>query len=162
MYIVNHIKSHYRKLCRAIAFGKKAYSGYDWDYSYSIDIFKFSLERLAKNLEEKGTHESSSDSAQRINMICKLMDKVQNGDYEYEYHTEMEKTYGKSKMTFKDIGDGSHEYTGQVWEKAVDETHNTEINSIEAKRLCIGYKKQERADILVWKLIQHNIRNWWH
>ena len=90
------------------------------------------------------------------------MDKVQNGDYEYEYYTEMEKVYGKSEMMFKDIGDGSQEYTGQVWEKAIDETHNNEINNIETERRCIGYKKQERADILVWKLIQHNIRNWWN
>lgn len=154
MYIITNIKSYYRRLCRAIAFGKKAYSGYDWDYSYSIDIFKFSLERLAKNLDD--------DSAQRINMVCKLMDKVQKGDYEYEHYEEMEKIYGQSKMKTKDIGNGMHEYLGLTWEKAIDETHNNEINNELTERRYVSYKKQKRADVLMWKLIQHNIKNWWN
>jgi hypothetical protein len=48
-----------------------------------------------------------------------------------------------------------------VAEKAVDDKHNNEINEVSRELMKWSNEKQKRAEVLLWKLVAHNIKYFW-
>lgn len=132
----------------------------DWDYGYSIKVFKFQLERQAKFLEsDRAITRSAKNDSSRIRTVIKLMDKVYNEDYALEYHDILEEKYGKDvlKPKFGETTKGHYylSYEFESWDNA------KEIQQLYDELFKKSAEKQERAHKLLWKLIEHNIRGWW-
>jgi hypothetical protein len=162
MKIWIEIKWFFRQCKRSFDYAKKAWGGYDWDYSYSIDMFQYSLERLADKLDSNSAYGTDAKSrASRCRMIAKLMERVNGDYYAMKYAEVLENMYGKCEMVTKDLGDGRYELVGWKWEKAVNDKHNDAINDLSRELMIWGEEKQKRADILLWKLVAHNIKYFW-
>ena len=162
MKIWSDIKWFYNQVKRSFAYAKYAWGGYDWDYSYSIDIFRYSLERLANKLDSNSVYGVGAKSrAIRCRMIAKLMERVNEDYYATSYVGVLENMYGKVELVVEDIGGGKYDYKGWKWEKAVDDKHNDEINKFSDELYQLGIEKQKRAEVLLWKLVEHNIKYFW-
>jgi hypothetical protein len=162
MKIWSDIKWFFKQLNRSLAYFKHSWGGYDWDYSYSIKMFQYSLERLANRLDSNAAYGTNAKSrASRCKMIAKLMERVNGDYYAMKYAEVLENMYGKCEMVTKDLGDGRYELVGWKWEKAVNDKHNDAINDLSRELMIWCEEKQKRADILLWKLVAHNIKYFW-
>ena len=162
MKIWSDIKWFFKQLNRSLAYFKHSWGGYDWDYSYSIKMFQYSLERLADKLDSNSAYGTNAKSrASRCKMIAKLMERVNGDYYALRYAEVLENMYGKCKMVTKDLGNGRYELVGWKWEKAVNDKHNDAINDLSRELMIWCEEKQKRADILLWKLVAHNIKYFW-
>jgi hypothetical protein len=162
MKIWSDIKWFFKQLNRSLAYFKHSWGGYDWDYSYSIKMFQYSLERLANRLDSNSAYGTNAKSrASRCKMIAKLMERVNGDYYAMKYAEVLENMYGKCEMVTKDLGDGRYELVGWKWEKAVNDKHNDAINDLSRELMIWCEEKQKRADILLWKLVAHNIKYFW-
>jgi len=160
-------KRKYRQIQRVIDFLPIIWKGFDFDYTYSIELFKKQLERQAKHLESERAHTLSAPiNAQKIRTAIRLMDKVYDEDYSMEYVGDIELLYGKSKHEFVELDEkdknGNPYYTMKIRnELAVDEEHQKEINEVRHQMFLRSKDKQKRAHKLLWSYIEHNILNWW-
>ena len=139
---------------------------FDFDYRYSLDVFKFQLLKQADFMDsDKAIGANSEIDAQRIRMICRLMDNVYDEIYACEYQQKLKDTYGEDvdKMVFLDIPDRP-EYKSMKWNYEVDEKYaelRDEIKSNKDKWFKESQEKQERAHKLLYKLLEFYIRRWW-
>ena len=160
-------KRKYRQIQRVIDFLPIIWKGFDFDYTYSNELFKKQLERQAKHLESERAHTLSAPiNAQKIRTAIRLMDKVYDEEYDMEYVGDIELLYGKSKHEFVELDEkdknGNPYYTMKIRnELAVDEEHQKEINEVRHQMFLRSRDKQKRAHKLLWSYIEHNILNWW-
>lgn len=161
-------KRKYRQIQRVIDFLPIIWKGYDFDYHYSLELFKKQLERQATFLEsDRAMTLSAKTNAQKIRTAIRLMDKVYNEEYGCEYMDTIEKLYGKTHYDFIEL-DEKGKYSGEpVYqmvhrnELAVDEKHQKEIDEISRQMMLHSNEKQKRAHKLLWRYIEWNIMNWW-
>lgn len=156
------IKRKYRQIKRVIDFLPLLWNGFDFDYRYSLELFRKQLERQAKFMEsDKAMTVSAKTNAQKIRTALRLMDKVYDDEYGMEYMDKLKELYGEKVLDwwFQDAGrgDGStylrHEY--EKW-------HNSEeIAEVRKEMMKLSYQKQKRAHKLLWDFIEHNIQRWW-
>ena len=89
------IRRKYQQIKRVIDFLPIIWNGFDFDYMYSIELFKKQLERQAELFEsDKLNSDRSKQNASRIRTAISLMDKVYNGDYELEWMDTIREKYG--------------------------------------------------------------------
>jgi len=161
-------KRKYRQIKRVIDFFPLIWNGYDFDYSYALELFKKQLERQAKFMEsDRAMALSAKTNAQKIRTAIRLMDKVYDEEYGMEYMDTIEKLYGKTYYDFVNFGEvskrtGEELYEVKVWnENAVDEQHQKEIDEVRKQMMLLSRDKQKRAHKLLWDFIEHNIQRWW-
>ena len=164
--MVYWIKRKYRQIERTLSFLPLIWKGYDWDYRYGIDLFQHQLKRTEKHIREKGMHLHNQNTASRIKTAVDLMQKVYEDEYSMEHYDILREKYGKSTWEFIETGDldenGDPYYTVKtIWERAVDENHNQQIEEERHQLMKESRKKQKRAHKLLWDFIEHNIQNWW-
>lgn len=135
---------------------------YDFDYRYSIEVFKFQLQKQAEFLESDNSFTvCAKDRAKRIRTVIKLMDKVYDGEYGIEYIDKLKDMYGESVLGwwFEDTGkgDGSSylRHTYETWDN-VDE-----IEKVKDELFQKSQDKQRKAHRILWKLIEKDIETWW-
>jgi len=156
------IKDIFRRIQRVIDFLPMIWKGYDFDFRYSVELFKHQLERQAKFFESsKSYRRDSLHQASRIRTVIKLMDIVYDEKYHDEMTVMMEKIYGEQKFEFIE-NKATGMYSLDIrWEKAVDDQHNEEIMQIWSEQMKITAYKTKRAHDIMWRMIEHNIRYWW-
>jgi len=156
------IKDFFRRIKRVIDFLPTIWKGYDFDFYYSIELFKHQLERQAKFFESsKSYRQDSLHQASRIRTVIKLMDIVYNEKYHDETNATMERIYGQQRFEFienKDIGMYSLDIR---WEKAMDDEHNEAIMKLWSDQMKFAANKTKRAHGILWRMVEHNIKNWW-
>jgi hypothetical protein len=156
------VKWFFKRLNRSLGYFKYSWGGYDWDYSYSIGMFQYSLERLANKLDSNGAYGvNAKNEASRCRMISKLMKLVYEDYYAMKYVDVLENMYGKCKMVTEELGDGRYRLVDWKWEKARNDKHNEKINELSREMQKKCEEKQRRAEVLLWKLVEHNIRSFW-
>ena len=155
-------KRKYQQIKRTIEFLPLIWNSYDFDYQYSIDLFKKQLERTANYLESNRAHSmDAKNRASRIRTAIRLMDKVYNEEYFHQYMDKLKEIYGKNVFDwwFDDSGkgDGSSylRYEYEKWDNAA------EISEMKKKLFKESNEKQKRAHKLLWRYIEHNIQYWW-
>ena len=161
------VKRKIRQIQRVIDFFPLIWNGFDFDYKYSIELFRKQLERQAKFLEsDRAMTLSAKTDAQKIRTAIKLMDRVYDDYYGMEYQSKIDKLYGTTHYEFVETDeldeDGEVVYKLKLWnENAVDEEHQKEINEVRKKMAIQSKEKHNRAHKLLWDFIGHNIRRWW-
>lgn len=152
----------YHQIERVLDFLPIIWKGFDFDYYYSLELFKKQLERQAKFLESnKARTLEAKQNASKIRTAIRLMDKVYNGDYETEWVDVFEKQFGREALDweFEDTGDGNgSSFITQKYEKW---DNVEEIRKVKTALVKQSLKKQKRAEKLLWDFIGHNIRKWW-
>ena len=79
-------KRKIRQIQRVIDFLPIIWSGNDWDYLYSLDLFQKQLERTATYLEsDKAVTQNAKMHAQKIRTALRLMDIVYDDTYITEF-----------------------------------------------------------------------------
>lgn len=153
-------KRKYRQIQRVIYFLPLIWKGYDFDYQYSIDLFKKQLERTANFLDsDKSYSMDAKQRASRIRTAIRLMDKVYEEDYSHEYIDKLEKLYGKDVLSWNTISVGQERYELKFKYEKWD--NKDEINEMKIKLFKEANEKQKRAHKLLWRFIEHNIQHWW-
>jgi hypothetical protein len=155
-------KRKYQQVERIIDFLPIIWNGFDFDYSYSIELFKKQLERQAKLFEsDKSYSARSKQDASRIRTAIRLMDKVYDEDYSGEYQDKLKQLYGENALDFwlEDTGEGDGStflrWEYNKWDNA------EEISQVQKKLFLESKQKQKRAHKLLWDFIEHNIQYWW-
>jgi hypothetical protein len=157
------IKIFFRKLKRLIQYIPVIWKTDDYDYGYSIEMFRYQLERTGKFIKKSGHLENSDLVALQIKRACELIDNGYQGGYVEQAEAEFERQYGKSEIVFKEFTEGGEdEYLLDiVWDSAEDAEHNKEINKFYDAHMYAAYKKADRAKKLTWQYIHKNIETWW-
>ncbi len=152
----------YQQIQRVIDFLPIIWKGFDFDYHYSLELFKNQLERQAKFLESDKPYSSDAKhQASRIRTAIQLMDNVYSDSYEIEWVDKLEEQFGKQVVDweFEDTGDGTGSvylnYKYEKWDNA------EEIKIVKNTLVKLSREKQKKAEQLLWKFIGHNIRRWW-
>lgn len=160
--ITYFFKRKYRQIERVIDFIPIIWKGYDFDYRYSIELFKKSLERQANFLEsDKAYTMEAKHNASRIRTAIRLIDKVYDEEYGMSWIYEIQERYGNDVLEweFEDTGDG----TGSSYLKYKYEKWNNanEIKKVKTELIKKSNEKQKKAHKLLWNFVEHNIHHWW-
>lgn len=135
---------------------------YDFDYHYSLEVFKFQLKKQAEFLEsDRALTSSSKDRAKRIRTVIKLMDKIYAEEYAMEYQDILEEMYGKDVLETELVpfqGDSEFKtlkFKYESWDNA------EEISQIKDELFQMSIEKQNRAHKILWAIIEKDIQTWW-
>jgi len=144
---------------------------YDFDYNYSLEVFKFQLQKQAEFLEsDRAVTLCAKDKAKRIRTVIKLMDKVYDDEYGMEYQDILKEMYGEDvlEVSFVETGDTtfndfsgkteklfSVRYKYETWDNA------EEISQIKDELFQMSKEKQNRAHKILWSMIEKDIQTWW-
>lgn len=156
------IRRKYEQIRRLIDYLPLIWNGYEFDYHYSIEIFKKSLERQAHFLESSKSYTvDATHNAAKIRTAIRLMDKVYNDEYTLEYMDKMEELYGRDVMElrFVEKEDDNRFFTMVANYEEWDNAEEVEVTL--NKLMMESQRKQERAHKLLWEFVEHNIRRWW-
>jgi hypothetical protein len=160
--IIYFFKRKYQQIERVIDFLPMIWNGFDFDYRYSLEFFKKSLERQAKFLEsDRANTLEATQNASRIRTAIRLMDKVYDEEYASEYQDKLKELYGDDAFDwqFEDTGRGDE--TSFIKYKYEDWDNAEEIKEVQKKLFLESRQKQKRAHKLLWDFIEHNIQYWW-
>ena len=156
------IRRKYQQIKRVIDFFPIIWNGFDFDYTYSIQLFKKQLERQAKYFESGKSYSDRADqNVSRIRTAIRLMDKVYDEEYGMEWVDKLEEQFGKETLEweFEDTGDGTG--SSFITSKYEKWDNAEEIRKVKLELISKSDAKQKKAEQLVWKFIGHNIRYWW-
>jgi hypothetical protein len=149
----------YRQIERVIDFLPIIWKGFDFDYYYSIELFKKQLERQAKLFESDTLNpDRSKQNASRIRTAIRLMDKVYNDEYELEWVDKLKEEYGSDILDFKFEDTGRGDGTSYLKYKYEDLNMRSKMKKELIKE---SREKQKRAHKLLWDFVEHNIQYWW-
>ena len=156
------IKQFFRRLKRTIDFLPIIWKGFDFDYRYAIELFQYQLERTADFMESDRANTVDADKrAKRIRTAIALMEKVYEEDYACEYQDKLKELYGQNVLGFRFEpteynNDTSYlKWEFEYWDNA------EEIKQVHDRLFKEAQLKQQKAERILWKFIEHNIRGWW-
>lgn len=156
------IKQFFRRLKRTIDFLPIIWKGFDFDYRYAIELFQYQLERTADFMESDRAYTVDAEKrAIRIRTAVKLMKKVYEEDYACEYQDKLKELYGETVLNMKFEpteynNDTSYlKWEFEYWDNA------EEIKRVHDGLFKLSQQKQLKAERILWKFIEHNIRGWW-
>jgi len=157
-YFFRRKRNQFRNLKRWLPL---IWNKYDFDYSYSIDMFKRALLDQAEYMEsDNAWGVSAKDDAKRIRIIVSLMEKVYDDTYALEYQDKLKELYGDDVLDFNFVPSEFKDMNTLEWGYK-SRPNADEIDKMHSKLLKESQAKQERAEELLWKLIAHNIRRFW-
>ena len=151
----------------------------NWDGHYIFEVLKHKLKAQAKHIGDNDRHTRAQQDAKRMRLCVKLIQKVQDEDYAMEYMD-----YHKDRVWFTPCEDreGSSLYNSEeVWEKYDDYFKKYPLvykqvvkgagpftlngrDESDMKRIIamnISHLNQQRAQDLLFKIINENINRWW-
>ena len=153
-------KRKYRQIQRVIDFLPMIWKGFDFDYQYSIDLFKKQLERTANYLDSNRSYSmDAKNRASRIRTAIRLMEKVYDEDYSLQYVNKLEHLYGEDVLDWVTVNVDKNEY--ELKPKYEKWDNRDEIDEMKIKLFKEANEKQKRAHKLLWNFIEHNIQSWW-
>lgn len=140
----------------------------DWDHHFIFEILKFKLKNQAEYIGKKGNHISAKRDAERMMLCVRLLERVQTEYYGLEYQDynkiDLEfidsKTHpGKYEMKFTEISENFDEYFKKyplIYKKVFEP--GMKKSQIAFRMALIN---EERANKLLFKILEGNIRKWW-
>lgn len=159
-------KRKWRQVKRVADFLPIIWKGYDWDYHYAIELFQHQLKRTAHEIEHRGYALKREQTASKIRTAVKLIEKVYDEEYAFEYNQQMEEKYGISSFEFEELetldANGDPYYTMvEKWDEDYTEEEVILINEEKNTLMWESRAKQKKAHRILWRYIEHNIQNWW-
>lgn len=151
-----------------------------WDDHFIFEVLKHKLKAQAKYIGDRDFHTRAQLDAKRIKLCVKLINICQEGTYDSEYMD-----YHKDRVWFTPVEDreGSSLYNSEeVWEKYDDffkkyplvykkvlkgegpftlhGRDEADIKRVIAMNIC--HINQQRAQDLLFKIMNENISRWWN
>ena len=164
---MKRINRFFNKIKRVIDFLPIIWNGEDFDYKYALELFQHQLKRTSKYIDSQGYHMGNQNTANRINTAVELIDKVYDGEYDFESIRKFERLYGKPRIEFiksdnfeSPSGEPMYELK-QIFPSAITEEDNERLSELLSKFTRKGMEKTKRAESVLWRFISHNIKNWW-
>jgi hypothetical protein len=179
-------KRKYRQIKRVLDFLPIIWKGYDWDYTYAIDLFAHQLGRIADFLESDRAHTvCAKDNAKRIRTTLKLMKLVGDEEYAMEHFDYEDVKYNFVPVVIREPGDCDGcstlevDYISETYDeffKKYPRIHKKVLDgegpfklwegetTFEDKRtiaMNVAHLNQERARKTLHKMIERNIQSWW-
>jgi len=155
----------YRQIKNVIGWIPVVWNQFDFDYHYSLEVFKHQLLKQAQFMESKqAVCVDSHISAEKIRMIVRLMDKVYNEEYAMEYQERLANEFGKDVLDFHFEKNNNSEYSTLKFKYETGLKYYYIKDQIKEKHdqyFMESQNKQNRAHQLLWKLIEFYIRGWW-
>ena len=156
----------WRQIKNVIGWIPVVWNQFDFDYRYSLDVFKHQLLKQAKFMEsDKAYGVNSHIDAQKIRMVVRLMDKVYNEEYACEYQQKLKDTYGEDAYDFEFIEiEDKPGYSKMKYKYEINPKYGhlrDEIRENSTKWFKESHEKQERAHKLLYTLLEFYIRRWW-
>lgn len=171
LYPIRNTRWFFRRVIRLFHFIPHVWRGYDFDYRSSVDLFTYQLERTAKFFEsDKPISADSQQRAREIRTAIRLLKKVYEEDYGTEYRDKVKQKFGEDvldsefvpidKTTFNPFTN-KEEKLFRLKYKYDDYPNRKEIEEYKHTELIKSNEKQNKAHRILWKYIEHKIRNWW-
>lgn len=160
----NRVMSTYRKFKRLIQFIPTIWNTDDYDYSHTIDILMYQLERQAKYMEDLKWNTDWKYDSDRIRLAIRLLDIGVNHKYAEEVEDRFTKEYGQSNFL---MGDPIQEDTDIIelatiwWSNVSDSAENAHVNEQYFEEMNQARIKSERAYDLAWRIISKDLQKWW-
>jgi len=155
-----HRKSY--QIRRLIDFAPIIWKGYDWDYIYAIELFKHQLSRIEKHMSSDNAQLMNAGLyAKRLKTIIKLMDKVYDDEYVDGWSDELEGLYGKYEYVDVPVGNNGLSQMKKRWDNNYTKKELDKIEDHTTELIHKYNDKQKKAHRVLWKLIDHNIENFW-
>ena len=138
----------------------------DWDHSYIIDALRFKIKNTANYIDRHKRYDGYERDVERMNLCVRLIDKLQNSDYEVEYQDYYEVIYnfekaerGYSELKDNVLRDDLKTYFSKYPNdfRRLKDKHNDDIHNA----LRMGMNRHLRANQLLFKIIERNIYAWW-
>jgi hypothetical protein len=161
--ILWEIKNFYYNIKRIIEWIPVLWNNYDFDYMYAIDVFIFKLNKIADLLDSNKSYtENGSQKAKRIRLAIKLLNRGLDEYYHEEAMSKVTELYGEKVLVTKPTGNKSGTFSIDfVWAKDLTLEEQEEADKFYTKMIKEGYKKDDKAIKLAWKIIAQDIRGWW-
>jgi len=167
--MIPSIKQFFRRVKRTVEYLPIIWRGYDFDYQYAIELFKYQLERTAEFLDsDRAYGMDAKKNSFRIKTAIALMQKVYDDEYGSEWVEQIQKEYGPTVLnfTFEEIDENHPEFPEFAGNSFLKSEYEYWDNAKEVQRriselIQIGQKKQEKAERILWQWINHNIKSWW-
>ena len=151
----------------------------DWDQSYIYEILKHKLRAQANYISDNDRHTRAQQDARRMRICVSLIGKCQDESYSMEYmdyhkdriwFTPCEDKPGYSQYNSQSVSDNFDEYFKKyplIYKRVLkgegpftlDGRDPDEIRKVIA--MNIAHVNQDRARILLFKIISENIEGWW-
>lgn len=152
----------------------------DWDGHYIYEVMKHKLKAQAKYIGDRDFHTRAQIDAKRMRICVKLINICQEGTYDSEYMD-----YAKDRVWFTPVEDrpGNSLYNSEtIWENydeyfkkypliykkvlkgegpfTLHGRDEADIKRVIAMNIC--HINQQRAQDLLFKIINKNINSWWN
>ena len=104
------MRRFFRRVRRVIDFLPIIWKGEDWDYAYSVELFRYQLERTADYIEKRGHLANADEVVKEIRTATTLLENVyeekyiEEADTWIEMHEAVEKQDKAERIVWKFIG----------------------------------------------------------
>ena len=150
----------------------------NWDSTYIYKILQFKLEQQAYHIGSNDRHTTAKRDAERMMLCARLCYIQQEESYEIEYldyidqehefipTDETNKWYTIESTTIKDNLDEYFALYPRQYKLALEGKiawygEPTDGTDRKEMAMCIAYNNQKRSHELLFKILEHQIKNWW-
>jgi hypothetical protein len=172
-------KDLYRGIKNLIQWFPVIWKDRDWDSYYIFTILEHKLTLQAKGISKRDIHVNAQRDAEIMMTCVRLMDKIKDDYYESEYmdyheinlwFEDIEDSSGYSTMKSEMISEKFDEYFKKyplIYKRVLNGEGifpvNQKIGNERKQTIAtnIAYINQERANKLLFKILETNIKRWW-
>lgn len=150
----------------------------DWDDHYIWEIFKTKLKHQSEYIKNKGIHLEAEYDAQRMMLCVRLIEKIQEDYYELEhmdYHKseynwlDVKNDSDSKQLEIKHISEHFDDYLAKYKSSIRHVLKNPkyqifELTESEYKHrlaMNVSHYNQNKAQTLLFKILDKDIRKWW-
>lgn len=150
----------------------------DWDDYYIWEILKFKLKNQAKYIGDSDTHTRAKYNAEKMMLCVRLIDKVQDEYYLMEHMDYHESDYNwldiedepdYKELEIVEVSERYDEYFNQhraaVRKILANKEHQIfELTEEEYKKrlaMNLSHYNEKRAQDILFRLLNRDIRGWW-
>jgi len=141
----------------------------DYDHAFIFDVLKFKIKNTADYIEKHKRYEDWEYDVEKMRLCIRLIDKIQNDDYQSEYQNYYETDLFTKKIEDKEL----YELKSNVLRDDLVNYFNKYSNDFRklpesykdhsevSKALIMGGMRQAKANKLLFTIIEKNIHHWW-
>jgi hypothetical protein len=160
------VKQFFRNIHNLIRWFPIIWKDRDWDDHFIFEILKFKLKNQAKYIGYHNRHMFAKRDAEKMMLCVRLIENIQDEYYGREYQDyhkselkfiNSESHPGMYEMEIEHISDNYDDYFKKyprIYKQVkTEDKHQTAFD--------VAKVNEERAHILLFKILEQNIKRWW-
>lgn len=144
----------------------------EWDYSYSLDLLEFKLNRTANYIEKHERFVGWEFVVRDIRLCVKLLNRFREEYYCVEYLNYYNSNINfepcndskdRFKMVETNITENFQEYFDKyprIYKQVIRDSEDS-LDDLKLIAIKIAHINEERCKKLVFKILEEKIENWW-